>query len=671
MSADSRDTETRRSVEMSGDEVKASSGNSGENQREKTTLETEDDVIPNAIVIKNIPFAIKKEQLLDIIAGMGLPLPYAFNYHFDNGVFRGLAFANFTTPDETVEVIQQLNGRDISGRKLKVEYKKILPQAERERIEREKREKRGQLEEQHRSISNLSLQSLGKMGGSQQNSTNAAATSNNSASAGPSNTSTAFNFLPEAISTHNNSTFSALGSPAANSTGNVTTAGSSLAVASGNSQASTSLFNNSTLPENPQYGRQHLLSSQHSQTSLYSNTLANVSSSTPLDRYYAPLPSTSSMPLPPQQVDFNDPDTLEIFSQLLLFRDRERQYQDMVYPSGVAANFKRIITILCSYLGLQEVHDQRFIIIKRRVLDGSTLQSHLKQQDQLSSSNQLQPNSTGGSLSRSHSYTSLLQVHASANNNTNAVNLNNATTPKMGTQSQFGYAPTSAGVISQSQFNNGASLNSPSQTSNNVLFSTDQPQQTFLRQQNAIAGSSRIPSGYQSNNNQLSFVNSLLRNNGISPPSAQGTLNTGSQVGSHAVTPPSNTVSQQTNQSQSKQHVRVPSSLQMTATQTSSGQLFEPPLSAISNQSSNGQVLLAQNTNGSAHSNYSMLSIHDENLPSNNEMIYRTSSLHMSRLDDGLEQGLHRSLSGLDLNGKPTNANSGNVNDFNDNSKIW
>lgn len=41
---------------------------------------------------------------------------------------------------------------DLSGRKLRVEYKKMLPLAERERIEREKRERRGQLEEQHRPV---------------------------------------------------------------------------------------------------------------------------------------------------------------------------------------------------------------------------------------------------------------------------------------------------------------------------------------------------------------------------------------------------------------------------------------------------------------------------------------------------------------------------------------
>jgi len=88
---------------------------------------------------------------------MGLPLPYAFNYHFDNGVFRGLAFANFTNPDETAAVIESMNHFELNGRKLRVEYKKMLPAAERERIEREKRERRGQLEEQHRPMPPTSL----------------------------------------------------------------------------------------------------------------------------------------------------------------------------------------------------------------------------------------------------------------------------------------------------------------------------------------------------------------------------------------------------------------------------------------------------------------------------------------------------------------------------------
>jgi hypothetical protein len=126
----------------------------------------DEELIPTAIVIKNIPFAVKKEQLVQLMVDMNLPLPYAFNYHFDNGVFRGLAFANFTSPQETEQVINALNHMELSGRKLRVEYKKMLPLAERERIEREKRERRGQLEEQHRPVpqSQLTTQlSLGSM----------------------------------------------------------------------------------------------------------------------------------------------------------------------------------------------------------------------------------------------------------------------------------------------------------------------------------------------------------------------------------------------------------------------------------------------------------------------------------------------------------------------------
>lgn len=117
---------------------------------EQYATDPDDELIPTAIVIKNIPFAVKKEQLVDLMTQMNLPLPYAFNYHFDNGVFRGLAFANFTSADETAVVIESLNHYDLQGRKLRVEYKKMLPLQERERIEREKRERRGQLEEQHR-----------------------------------------------------------------------------------------------------------------------------------------------------------------------------------------------------------------------------------------------------------------------------------------------------------------------------------------------------------------------------------------------------------------------------------------------------------------------------------------------------------------------------------------
>jgi len=138
-------------------------GGLGPMRQDTMNSEPDEELIPTAIVIKNIPFAIKKEQLVAIMTDMGLPLPYAFNYHFDNGVFRGLAFANFTNPDETAAVIDAMNHFELNGRKLRVEYKKMLPAAERERIEREKRERRGQLEEQHRPMAPSTLQTQGSM----------------------------------------------------------------------------------------------------------------------------------------------------------------------------------------------------------------------------------------------------------------------------------------------------------------------------------------------------------------------------------------------------------------------------------------------------------------------------------------------------------------------------
>lgn len=126
----------------------------GQQMRQDSCNEAEDELIPTAIVIKNIPFATKKDQLVELMTQMSLPLPYAFNYHFDNGVFRGLAFANFTSAAETAAVIAHLNHFELQGRKLRVEYKKMLPPDERDRIEKEKRWRRGQLEEQHRSNPN-------------------------------------------------------------------------------------------------------------------------------------------------------------------------------------------------------------------------------------------------------------------------------------------------------------------------------------------------------------------------------------------------------------------------------------------------------------------------------------------------------------------------------------
>ncbi|KAG0209149.1 hypothetical protein BGX28_010529 [Mortierella sp. GBA30] len=107
-------------------------------QQHQTATEEPVDTIPTAIVIKNIPFAVKRDALLAILDNLDIPKPYAFNYHFDNGVFRGLAFANYRTAEETEIVVNAVNGLDVSGRKLRVEFKKVMPAAEQEKREQDK-----------------------------------------------------------------------------------------------------------------------------------------------------------------------------------------------------------------------------------------------------------------------------------------------------------------------------------------------------------------------------------------------------------------------------------------------------------------------------------------------------------------------------------------------------
>ncbi|KAF8753531.1 ARM repeat-containing protein [Rhizoctonia solani] len=81
----------------------------------------DDEIIPTAIVIKNIPFTVKRETLLDIIASLSIPhrSVQLSTYHLD-------------TQDA---VVAALNGFDVQGRKLRVEYKRCSRLMEKERTQ--------------------------------------------------------------------------------------------------------------------------------------------------------------------------------------------------------------------------------------------------------------------------------------------------------------------------------------------------------------------------------------------------------------------------------------------------------------------------------------------------------------------------------------------------------
>jgi RNA recognition motif-containing protein len=103
----------------------------------------------NAIVIKNIHAEVTRETLTQIMSDLALPLPHAFNYHFDRVYphkFRGLAFANFSNETEATRVLEAMDRLQIFGKLLRVEYKKELPPDERAERYRKKQEERREQE---------------------------------------------------------------------------------------------------------------------------------------------------------------------------------------------------------------------------------------------------------------------------------------------------------------------------------------------------------------------------------------------------------------------------------------------------------------------------------------------------------------------------------------------
>eukprot|EP01111_Echinosteliopsis_oligospora_P000228 TRINITY_DN1020_c0_g1_i2.p1 TRINITY_DN1020_c0_g1~~TRINITY_DN1020_c0_g1_i2.p1 ORF type:complete len:637 (+),score=218.05 TRINITY_DN1020_c0_g1_i2:360-2270(+) len=77
------------------------------------------------LVLKNLPFSLKQDQLQEILMQMNSNAPQSINLHFDNlGVFRGMAFIKYRNLDDAIKVYDNLNGYDVGGRKVRVEYKR-------------------------------------------------------------------------------------------------------------------------------------------------------------------------------------------------------------------------------------------------------------------------------------------------------------------------------------------------------------------------------------------------------------------------------------------------------------------------------------------------------------------------------------------------------------------
>lgn len=79
------------------------------------------------LVIGNIPFEKKSEDMMALFLDIGMPEPRAFNYQLNKGVFRGRAFANFVDNRQARQAIDALQSFELNGKTVQVEFKNYIP----------------------------------------------------------------------------------------------------------------------------------------------------------------------------------------------------------------------------------------------------------------------------------------------------------------------------------------------------------------------------------------------------------------------------------------------------------------------------------------------------------------------------------------------------------------
>ena len=236
---------------------------------------------------------------------MSIPTPYAFNYHLDqSGQFRGLAFANFRAASDADAVVVALNGFDVQGRKLRVEYKKVLQAGEKERIEREK------------AIRRMRSMQLEKEQNQQQQ--------------------------QQAVSSM----------PPYDDFGPV-------------------------MP--PTFPTQRSFSAQYvSQQQQYSPPqIAAISGLSPpfintnvqqLQTMISPLAASPAVKSPSNELDLNDPSTLDIYSRILLFKD-DHMRDELAFSRTLSPKQRRVVHLIAQKLGVYHYSvgegDDRYAVVTR------------------------------------------------------------------------------------------------------------------------------------------------------------------------------------------------------------------------------------------------------------------------------------------------------------------
>ena len=241
---------------------------------------------------------------------LSIPTPYAFNYHLDqSGQFRGLAFANFRAASDADAVVAALNGFDVQGRKLRVEYKKVLQAGEKERIEREKAIRR---------MRSMQLEKEQQQQQQQQQQQHAISS----------------------ISTFDD--FGPIMSPAFPP------------------QRSFSAQYPSQ-QQQQQYPPQLGTISRLSPSSINTNVQQ-------LQSLISPLAASPAVKSPSSELDLNDPSTLDIYSRILLFKD-DHMRDELAFSRMLTPKQRRVVHLIAQKLGVYHYSvgegDERYAVVTR------------------------------------------------------------------------------------------------------------------------------------------------------------------------------------------------------------------------------------------------------------------------------------------------------------------
>jgi len=117
-------------LELDGTKISVERVNRITPGRDPRTHDPNSDFKTATLVLKNLPFQLKQEKLEELLASFDVK-PLNVSYLYDGtGMFRGMAFVKYKEVDHASKVFAKLNGYDISGRKIRVEYKRLVKEPE-------------------------------------------------------------------------------------------------------------------------------------------------------------------------------------------------------------------------------------------------------------------------------------------------------------------------------------------------------------------------------------------------------------------------------------------------------------------------------------------------------------------------------------------------------------